>query len=275
MSINFPLVLTSAVVITGVISVIDCLFLSKRRMAKIASGGAGARGLARATAASAHKVPVLIDYARSFFPVLLIVLLIRSFLAQPFYVPTGSLEPTVLPGDFVLVNQFAYGLRLPVTNTEIANTGRPTLGQLAVFHWPVDPSIDFVKRVAGLPGDHIVYKDKVLTINGKEMSQVSLGSGIDYEPGGNVDVEEKLEDLQGVKHKILLNPDMQNQEEFDRIVPPGSYFMLGDNRDNSGDSRFWGFVPEENLVGKPIRVLLSWDKENYRIRWHRIGMKLE
>ena len=274
MSLSFPLILTGAVVVTGLICLADRFFFAPRR-------ASAARAVTAPNGAVDIEVPVIIDYARSFFPVLLIVLIIRSFIAQPFVVPTGSLEPTVLPGDFILVNQFAFGLRLPVLNTEIIDTGKPKLGDLAVFRWPVDPSIDFVKRVAGMPGDHIVYKDKVLSINGKVAPQKFIGMTLDLEPKANLLVEEKEEDMNGVIHRILINPHaygsgrlMGFDAGFNETVPEKSYFMLGDNRDASGDSRYWGFVPEANLVGKPEMVLFSWDRENHKVRWERIGLRL-
>lgn len=252
---NFPLLLTIAVFASGIIWLIDILFFKKQRLAKNPQA----------------KEPTLVEYAHSFFPVLLIVLLIRSFLVQPYRVPTGSLEPTVLPGDFLAVNQFAYGLRLPVTNTKFISIGEPKRGEIAVFRWPVDPSVDFIKRVAGVPGDHIVYKDKILYINGQQATQTLIGDATDYEPEGNIAVREYSENLAGVEHKILINPVGGETDDIDVTIPPGYYFMMGDNRDDSADSRAWGLVPEKNLIGKAFVVWMSWDSQTHRIRWNRIG----
>lgn len=255
---NFPLLLTSLVFVSGLIWLIDLLFLKKRRVAKNPRA----------------KEPKLIEYARSFFPVLLLVLVIRSFIVQPYRVPTGSLEPTILPGDLVAVNQFAYGLHLPVINKKIINVGEPKIGDIAVFHWPVNPNVDFIKRVVGVPGDHVIYKDKVLYINGKQAKQTLKGDAIDYEDTGNLNVKKYVEDLNGVKHGILINPYGGQIGNFDVVVPKGYYFMMGDNRDDSADSRDWGFVPESNLIGKGFLIWMSWDSQKHRIRWKRIGTVL-
>lgn len=250
---NFPLILTIAVLLTGLGCLLDILFFKKARDKKH------------------KKQPLWAEYSRSFFPVLLIVLIIRSFIVQPYRVPTGSLEPTVLPGDLVAVNQFAYGLRLPVLNTKIVSIGEPKRGDIVVFRWPVDPSVDFIKRVIGLPGDHVVYKNKVLYVNGEEIKQTAVGTGTDYEPGNDMPVNQYQEVLNGVKYTININPQVMRNDDFDITVPAGQYFMMGDNRDNSDDSRSWGFVPEQNLIGKGFLVWMSWDSETHHIRWNRIG----
>lgn len=255
MNWNFPLILTIAVFVTGIISLIDILFFAKKRKPDT-------------------KPNTLTEYSRSLFPVFLIVLIIRSFIVQPFHVPSGSLEPTVLPGDLVAVNQFAYGLRLPVVNTKVVSVGEPKTGQIAVFRWPPQPNIDFIKRVIGVPGDHIQYINKVLYINGKEATQTFEGMAVDHEPDGDITVKKYLEDLNGVKHYIYINPNGGETQDFDLIVPPGSYFMMGDNRDNSADSREWGFVPESNLIGKAFFIWMSWDSQAHRVRWNRIGTVL-
>ena len=220
------------------------------------------------------KLPWLIDYSRSFFPVLLLVLIIRSFVIQPFRVPTGSLEPTILPGDFIAVNQYAYGLRLPVLHTKIFDVGEPKRGDIIVFHYPPDPSIDYVKRVIGVPGDKINYINKVLYVNGEEMKQKIIGPNVDIEPKTPIPVIEKQEDLSGVKHRIFITPDRNtgsNSDYYKIEVPKGYYFVMGDNRDNSLDSRVWGFVPEKNLIGKAFYVWLSWDSMNNTFRWKHLG----
>jgi signal peptidase I len=253
MVIDFPFILTSVVLLCGLIALLDLLFWRRKRKME------------------QRAEPIIVEYARSFFPVLLIVLLIRSFLVQPFRVPTGSLEPTVQPGDLIVVNQFAYGLRLPVLNTKIVAVGEPKVGDIALFRLPLNPAVVYVKRVVGTPGDHIVYKNKMLAINGKTMKQEPFGSGEAIEYSTGQPVELKLEHLTNVDHRIYIRPYANLDEDFDIVVPEGHYFMMGDNRDNSGDSREWGFVPEKNLIGKAFGVWMSWDSKKFRVRWDRIG----
>lgn len=253
---NFPLVLTLAVIVSGLVYLLDIVWFAKRRNA------------------IQRTMPSWIEQARSFFPILLLVLVIRSFIAQPFHVPSGSLEPTVLPGDFVLTNQFIYGLRLPVINTKVISIHEPKRGDIVVFRWPVNPQVDLVKRVIGLPGDHIVYKNKQLIINGIPASLTEIGPATDYEPGGNLDVIAYEEDLLGVKHKILINPNAYGTGDLDITVPANAYFMMGDNRDNSDDSRTWGPMPEANIVGKAEWILLSFDPQTHKFRWDRSGDSL-
>lgn len=259
LSFNFfdlPFILTALVLVSGVITLIDVLFLAKKR-------------------ATDKKQPLVIEYARSFFPILLLVWVIRSFIIQPYRVPTGSLEPTILPGDFIIVNQFAYGLRFPVLNTKFYNIGEPKRGDIALFHSVMGPEIILVKRVIGLPGDHIVYQDKVLTINGKVMSQTPDGMELDMERGFSIPAQVLIEHLGTVDHKIFTISGKNESEKIDVIVPAGSYFMMGDNRDNSGDSRYFGFVPEKNLIGKAFGTWMSWDSEGANVRWNRIGKKIK
>ena len=258
LSVDFPFILTSLVLLSGIISLADILFLAKRR------------------AIAGKKMSWLVEYSRSFFFVLLLVWIIRSFIFQPYRVPTGSLEPTILPGDFIAVSQFSYGLRLPVIHAEILDISKTKTGQIVLFRWPVDPKILFVKRVIGVPGDHIVYKNKTLYINGKEMKQTYISEGADIEPGEEPQIVTiKQEDLNGVKHLIQLAVKGGETENFDIAVPKDMYFMMGDNRDDSDDSRMWGFVPENNLVGKAFGIWMSWDSEAkwgiHKIRWLRIG----
>jgi len=239
---DFPFILTMLVIFTGIVSGIDWFLLERRRKQK---GG---------------KMSRLAEYSRSFFPALLIVLLIRSFIVQPYRVPTGSLEPTILPGDFIVVNQYIYGLRLPVLNTKIKNIGEPKTGDIALFRFPKDPSVVYVKRVIGTPNDHIIYKNKILTINGKVAQQVDLGKGLDYEANVALPVSLKQEVLpNGITHKILIHDGMNSGMNFDIVVPANSYFMMGDNRDGSDDSRDWGYVPEANLIGEVFGIWMSLD----------------
>jgi signal peptidase I len=255
-SYYFPIALVVVTIVTGIIYGLDKIFWAKKRD-------------------KAAKKPMLIEFSHSFFLVFLIVLVIRSFIAQPYRVPTGSLEPTVLPNDFLLVTQYSYGLRLPVTNTRIIKISEPKRGEIAVFHFPLDPQVDYVKRIVGLPGDHIVYKNKTLYVNGVEAKQTYVGPAIDYEPEGDIPVELYEEDLMGIKHPILINPNLVDNHTYDLIVPPDMYFAVGDNRDGSYDSRYWGFVPEANLVGRAQYILLSYDNKAKKLRWSRSGQALK
>lgn len=254
---NFELLLTSAVFLTGLIYLIDIFICAPRRKKK-----------------NITKPSILIEYSRSFFPILLLVLLLRSFLAEPFRIPSGSEKPDLLIGDFIVANKFAYGIRLPVLHRKIMAVGEPKRGDVVVFLWPRDTSTYFIKRVIGLPGDVISYKNKVLTINGRLAPLELLGERTDHD--GNAKewpVWLQEENLFGLKHPIYTRPD-QPANDFSVQVPKGNYFMMGDNRDNSYDSRYWGFVPEKDLVGKAMWIFFSWNSENNRVRWHRIGMRI-
>lgn len=262
MNFNFELILFYAVLISGLIALFDILFLAKKR---------------HPTA----KLPLLVDYARAFFPVLVLVFLLRSFLYEGFRIPTGSLEPTLLVGDFITVNKFDYGLRLPVLHKKIVAIGEPKRGDIFVFRYPPNPSVYFIKRVIGLPGDHISYIDKVLYINGQKVPQTFEKMASDTDEEDNAwSVIQKQEDFLGVKHAIFQIPNKVTADFKDIVVPSGMYFAMGDNRDNSADSRFWGFVPEENIVGKAARIVLSWNKyESWaspwkKIRWERTWTKI-
>ncbi|MDO9103641.1 MAG: signal peptidase I [Methylovulum sp.] len=219
--------------------------------------------------------PWLVEYARSFFPIVLIVLLLRSFLAEPFRIPSGSMMPTLLVGDFILVNKFTYGIRLPVINKKILALNEPKRGDIVVFRYPKDPSVDYIKRVIGLPGDRIVYDHKKLYVNDKPVGQISLGRYEGFGQGQDMTGAEHLvENLTGVEHSILVRNDALSAEGV-YVVPPGNYFMMGDNRDNSNDSRYWGTVPEENLVGKAFFIWMSWDWQHQGVGFGRIGTVLE
>ncbi|MDD1620667.1 MAG: signal peptidase I [Methylococcaceae bacterium] len=222
-----------------------------------------------------EKEPLMVEYARSFFPVVLIVLLLRSFLVEPFRIPSGSMMPTLLIGDFILVNKFSYGVRLPVLNNKIIEMGEPKRGDIVVFRFPKDPSVDYIKRVIGLPGDRIAYFDKKLMVNGQTVKQVSIGRYQGVGQGANMTGAERLEeDLQGIEHSILVSHGVSSVEDV-FVVPKGQYFVMGDNRDNSNDSRYWGFVPEANLVGKAFFIWMNWDWENSGIAFSRLGTVLK
>lgn len=219
--------------------------------------------------------PVVVEYARSFFPIVLIVLLLRSFLVEPFRIPSGSMMPTLLIGDFILVNKFTYGIRLPVLNSKIVGLNEPERGDIVVFRYPKQPSVDYIKRVVGLPGDRVAYYNKKIYINGKPVKRVSLGmyQGIG-EGEGMTGAEQFIENLGGVEHSILIKNGAPSVEGV-YIVPEGHYFVMGDNRDNSNDSRYWGTVPEQNLVGKAFFIWMSWDWQNKGIGFDRIGTVLK
>lgn len=264
---NFPATLTLLVIGTGIIALFDRLFFHRKRVAENRRRG------------------LIVENCYAFFGVLLLVWVIRSFIIQPYRVPTGSLQPTVEPGDFLVVNQFAYGLRFPVTNQQLVAVGKPQRGDIILFYWPSNPSIVFVKRLIGLPGDHVEYRNKVLYVNGQEMTQTALGETIDDEPAMYPNPEEhipvmmKEENLAGIKHRIYMIGDnrLQNMsaQDFSVTVPPGHYFMMGDNRDNSDDSRSWGFVPDNYLIGKAFGIWMSWDAIAHRPRWNRIGLAVK
>jgi signal peptidase I len=261
MNFNFELILFYATLATAVICAIDYLFFVKSR--KLNQGG------------TELKLPWIIDYARSFFPVLLIVFLLRSFLFEPFRIPSGSLEPTLLMGDFILVNKFDYGVRLPVLHKTIRKGSEPARGDIIVFRWPPNPSIDFIKRVIGVPGDKISYINKELYINGNKIPQNLLTQVAVNDDGGEpVQVLENQEDLLGVKHLIYIDPQRKGLDYKDIVVPEGSYFVMGDNRDDSADSRFWGFVSDKDIVGKAVLVWMSWDGANKGVRWNRLGQPI-
>ena len=258
MNFNFELILFYAVIISGVISLVDIFSLAKKRKR-----------------AHAKKMPVIIDYARSFFPVLLLVFLLRSFLFEPFRIPSGSLKPTLDVGDLILVNKFSYGIRLPVIHKKIFSIDQPKHGDIMVFRCPYNPSVDFIKRVIGLPGDHISYKDKIVYVNGQKASQQFVKDTTDRDDSGaTVDVTQKEEDLLGIKHAIYQTQDHPNDDVKEMVVPPDMYFVMGDNRDMSADSRYWGFVPDENIVGRARFIWMSWNGYDYKVRWNRIGKSI-
>ncbi len=219
--------------------------------------------------------PLIVEYARSFFPVVLIVLILRSFVVEPFRIPSGSMMPTLLIGDFILVNKFTYGIRLPVLYSKVIELNKPERGDIVVFRYPKQPSVDYIKRVVGLPGDEVIYHNKKVYINSVAMKQVSLGAYQGVGQGKNMTGAEHLvEELTPAEHSILIRRG-QPSIETTYIVPEGHYFVMGDNRDNSNDSRYWGTVPEENLVGKAFFIWMSWDLEHNGVGFDRIGTMLK
>jgi len=210
------------------------------------------------------QMPISVEYAASFFPVLFIVLVLRSFIFEPFRIPTGSMIPTLLVGDFILVNKYTYGVRLPVIHTKILSVGSPKTGDVAVFRYPAEEGEeqkDYIKRVIGLPGDTVEYREKSFIVNGEE---IPLGDGKFYH---EVDAEAPhpgflhlTETIGGVEHAALIDPTMPlAMGSGTWKVPANHYFMVGDNRDRSSDSRRWGFVPEENLVGRAFMIWMHWN----------------
>ncbi|MDR5868216.1 signal peptidase I [Halomonas koreensis] len=254
---DFALLLTLAVAVTGAIWLLDLVWWRPARRARLmASVEAGTtEGLEPAARERALKEPWPVDYARSFFPVLLVVLVLRSFLVEPFQIPSGSMRPTLEVGDFILVNKFAYGLRLPVVDTKVVDIDEPERGDVMVFRFPDEPSVNFIKRVVGLPGDRIRYEDKQLYVNGRPVPKALLEAG----PEGAPDELLFEERLGEVAHPIYNNPRDPGPQMREIVVPQGHYFTMGDNRDHSNDSRYWGFVPEENVVGKAFAVWMHWD----------------
>lgn len=284
---NFALILFILTVVTGVIWALDVFHFVKQRRAKADAALAefDARqaklrqegiktddsGRARLEA-EILKQPTWIEYSGSFFPVIALVFVLRSFLFEPFKIPSSSMVPTLVIGDLILVNKYTYGIRLPIINKKIIEVNNPQRGDVMVFKYPKDPSLDYIKRVIGVPGDKITYKNKRLTVNGKEVSYESLPDYLDEEH--LTYSKQYLEKLPGATHRILnderapayvQNPDAfpmhelcsYNLEGFSCTVPSGHYFMMGDNRDNSLDSRYWGFVPDKNIVGKAFFVWMN------------------
>jgi len=245
MNIDFPLIITVATLVTGLVWLLDALIWAPRRRAAQAAEGGGA------AAGEEPEVPTLVEYSRSFFPVLAIVLVLRSFLVEPFQIPSGSMLPTLEDGDFILVNKFSYGIRLPVLNNKVIEIGDPQRGDVIVFRYPEDTRINYIKRVVGVSGDVVRYENKVLYINGERVEDQLLER--------NPPFAYYQETLGDVPHRIVktdVAPASLGQGEW--VIPEGQYFVMGDNRDNSNDSRFWGFVPDENVVGKAFAIWMHW-----------------
>ncbi len=256
---NFPLILFLALILTGAIALLDRVYLKKRRR-------------------EGEAEPWWVEYSKSFFPVILLVFVLRSFLVEPFKIPSSSMRPTLVVGDFILVNKYTYGIRLPIIEKKIIPINDPKRGDVIVFRYPLDPSLDYIKRVVGIPGDEVEYRGKQLFINGQKMDLAADGS-YSYLEGGHsfITTERFKESLSGVPHAIARSPEMPpvrlsgvrtfpgrencdyNEHGFRCKVPAGHYFMMGDNRDNSEDSRYWGFVPDDHIRGKAFFIWFNWD----------------
>ena len=280
MNIDYSIVLFILVLISGAIWLIDTLLFENNRMQKflsylkknkiseedITSYQNNLEGTEKhntnqkitkqfETASILKKEPGLVEYSKSFFPILLAVLIFRSFLFEPFTIPTGSMIPSLNVGDYILVNKYSYGIRLPIIRTKVMNVGDPQRGDVMVFIPPHDPHY-YVKRVIGTPGDHVRYEDKILYINEIEQTQELVSMTED----GRRPVNHFVEKLGEVEHDIYVSPLTRYtsrdywMQPGGRVIPEGYYFMMGDNRDNSDDSRRWGVVPEENIVGKAVAV---------------------
>src|SRR3984957_13678642 len=295
--LDFSAVLFGITLLTGLVWGVDALFLSRRRAAMAQAGGKDL---------SVIREPGTDDYARSFFPVALVVLVLRSFIFEPFRIPSDSMMPTLLDGDFIIVNKYAYGLRLPVINRKIIPIGEPQRGDVVVFRYPRDPSVNYIKRLVGLPGDHVEVRSDRVTINGQPVPFKIIAP---YNDGCYINMQLAEEHLGAHVHQSMLcpvplfpspvTPAGCNRSEsrgyycgtdggstadalvgegpaFETTVPAGSYFMMGDNRDNSEDGRVWGFVPEDNLVGKATRIWFNWDlKRTGGPKWSRLGSAIK
>src|SRR6478672_5871360 len=253
---DFAAVLLIAAVVTGVVWVFDAKVLRKRRTA-------------------GEPEPVVVDMARAFFPVIVVVFLIRSFWIEPFKIPSGSMKPTLLVGDFILVNKYTYGIRIPVINKKVIEVNPLRRGEVVVFRYPLDPSVDYIKRVVGVPGDKVVYRGKRLTINGEPVAVSGSGFYTDAELN-YLRLPTFLEKLGEHNHQMMIVPAQPpvnlaevrqfahrenceyNDDGFSCTVPAGHYFMMGDNRDQSSDSRYWGFVPDENVKGRAFLVWMNF-----------------
>jgi signal peptidase I len=280
----FAIILVILTIASGVVSLIDILFFAKARAAVVKAQPDFA-GLNKKAKKERLKAPLVADYARSLFPVFLIVLCVRSFIVEPFRVPTGSMLPTIQLNDFLLINKFAYGVRLPIIDKVIIPVGTPQRGDIMVFHYPVYTGVDYIKTVVGLPGDKISYLNKKLYINGELAPEQFVQNTIEpnnsnlsaIDPSGTVSatvVQEYQQTIGDHTHTIYNSPIAPAVDFKNLVVPAGEYFMMGDNRDNSDDSRFWGFVPAKDIVGKAFLIWMSWDSNTDSVRWHRLGSLL-
>ena len=259
MVIDFSFWLLVLTTVSGLVWGADSLLFRKARLQKQAASSVVTPEGNATTAAVPVAVagdPILVEYARSFLPVLALVLGVRSFIFEPFRIPSDSMMPTLFAGDFIFVSKFSYDLRLPVFNTKILETGDPQRGDVVVFKLPSDPSINYIKRLVGLPGDHIVVVNDQVYVNGQPLAVEMTGY---YNDETYMNGRLAMETLGAVRHQVMYLPGRFPQD-FDAVVPAGRYYFMGDNRDNSQDSRFpqVGFVPEANLVGRAKMIWFHW-----------------
>jgi signal peptidase I len=277
MSLNFPLLLVIAVAVCGALALLDLLLLAPKRRKAIAGYSSQVSEADPAVLETLNKEPLLVEYGKSFFPVLAIVLVLRSFLFEPFQIPSGSMLPTLEVGDFILVNKFAYGIRLPVLDTKVIEVGNPQRGDVMVFRYPSEPSVNYIKRVIGLPGDTIRYSaEGRLFVNEQPIAEQLISE----EAGSLGSSAQFSEHLGAVEHRIRKQMNRYHVGAGQWQVPQGHYFMMGDNRDNSNDSRLWndpkipkeflGMVPDQNIVGKAFAIWLSWPEPKQR-NWPSIS----
>ena len=264
MNIDLPLILTIIVGVSGIIWLLDSVFLARPRAERLAAlqkqfpnwrdrESADAKLLIDAATRDASE-PVIVEYAKSFFPVLAFVLVLRSFLYEPFQIPSSSMVPTLQVGDYILVNKFNYGLRLPVTRTKVWDVSSPERGDVMVFYPPHANTTYYIKRVIGVPGDRIQYRNKQLTVNGKPVPREWLA-----EIPGSRRLQIGLEQPRDDKSHLVQVDLSRPIRDFSVVVRPGHYFMMGDNRDNSSDSRVWGQVPERDIVGQAVAIWMHWE----------------
>jgi signal peptidase I len=277
MTIDFPLILVILVFGSGLIWMMDAIFLAPGRRRVIGDlqgqypqwdreGSSEALKYQAGVAQSAAE-PVVVEYAKSFFPVLFVVFVLRSFLVEPFQIPSSSMVPTLQVGDYILVNKYTYGIRLPVLRTKVLALNEPRRGDVMVFFPPHMNDTYFIKRVVGLPGDTVTYRNKQLLVNGRQLEHETLAQLPDGRSRYNVG----LEKLGQANHLVQVD-EMRPARDFSVVVKPGHYFMMGDNRDNSSDSRVWGQVPEKDIVGKAFAVWMHWDSLLSIPSFSRVGL---
>jgi len=298
MASHFELLLVLATLFTGVVWAIDYFYFLPKRELIVAGLPDSVNEEAKQ---AVMRESALAENCRGIFPVIAFVLVLRSFFYEPFQIPSGSMMPTLLVGDFILVEKYAYGIKLPVLRNTVIETGKPERGDAVVFKYPPQPEIDYIKRVIGLPGDTVLYRNKKLYI--KSACSTEGVENIDCKKFKEVDIDivsqgdfvdqgypltEADEDLLGIGHKILFNPAFAGRPEYfnqtgirqgEWLVPQGQYFVMGDNRDNSLDSRFWGFVPEQNMVGKAVFIWTSFEftrnSDDWIPTWVPSGLRTE
>lgn len=273
---DFSLIMFIALCILGAIWAWDRVFAAPHRRAAVEAMRT-TREAPASDLQEAGREPFLVELSRTFFPVILLVFVLRAFTVEPFRIPSASMTPTLLKGDFILVNKFLYGLRVPVLNTKFIGIKSPQRGDVMVFRYPGDPSVNYIKRVVGLPGDRIGYGARTVYVNGQPMAQQDLDSYAYTETGSReIQAQRKTESLGEVQHQILLDAAVGGGAgrggEGEWTVPAGQYFVMGDNRDHSNDSRYWGFVPDELVVGRAFLIWFSWNSGNaHGVNWSRMG----